>query len=564
LRQCLRYQSSSLHVGHPRNIFTLLQTGNIGSIEENNLDQVSAEEIQELLEMEKRDVVRDEQFRTKPWQVMLEPSARALWRTSDQKLPLIWTKMRSEILAESDYTTRQLKRSFNKILETQKFLAQQRDRERNPQKKKFKRKADTLSQKNEIIKKAATTSVLYEPEYTLASLRHRLLPNYAIAKRVLLETQALLPHFYPKRILDFGIGVGSSSAAAMDVFTELEWIHGIDSSRSMRECASLVLDGKGPRVTTDSILSSKSVRGNFDVVLFTFTATELSHVAATLAAAALLWEKLSPNGVFIMIEPGTPDGFNNIGSVRSMLLDCCPPDEEDEDGFIGLQDQCHIIAPCTHNGNCPMNKNQRMIHTLNDNDESVNEVNEGKKYFSDTKGTRGMAETDAFNTSFCSFVHNIPNLSNSHRGDKLSYLVAQKRYGNIDSNLSHSSNLIELLAETYRSSHDRDKTNHKTLLKNAEEVKLKFEQSEQEDSLGLSILIGDKNRRSFGRIMRAPIKKKGHVIVDYCASGSEGKGKIVRHCIGKVSSGKIAPGHYLAARKARWGGFWPDIIDKIH
>ena len=67
------------------------------------------------------------------------------------------------------------------------------------------------------------------------------------------------------------------------------------------------------------------VTGTFDLALMTYTATELPHVSSTLAASAILWQKLANNGVLIIIEPGTPDGFNTIRAVRNMLLDCCPP-----------------------------------------------------------------------------------------------------------------------------------------------------------------------------------------------------------------------------------------------
>ena len=77
-----------------------------------------------------------------------------------------------------------------------------------------------------------------------------------------------------------------------------------------------------------------------------YTLNEMLHTASALTLAAMQWEKLANGGVLVIIEPGTPDGFNTIRSIREMLLDCCPIIEDDEDGH----DQCHIIAPCTHNG----------------------------------------------------------------------------------------------------------------------------------------------------------------------------------------------------------------------
>ena len=112
----------------------------------------------------------------------------------------------------------------------------------------------------------------YSAEQTLTNLRYRFGPNYSIVKRVLSEVQSLLggdkspqvgsssskhAPFRPKRVLDFGCGVGSSSAAALDVFgvcrdestgattsnstSGIEWIHSIDASKSMRDATERVL-----------------------------------------------------------------------------------------------------------------------------------------------------------------------------------------------------------------------------------------------------------------------------------------------------------------------------------
>lgn len=545
------------------------------------------------------------------WQVLLGPAARAAWRASDQKPPVHWYDKRQDILQRSEQSSKTLKRNYQKVMESQKALQERRERERRKEKLQRYRsvRPDSLAEKHATSghrrESSSATAIYYKRDFTFATLQHRLLPNLELVKRVLKETQALLPDFKPKRIIDFGIGVGSSSAAAIDIFGDIEWVHGIDASKSMRDCAQHVLANTGPRITTDASLATKSAHGNFDLALFVFTATDLPNIPATMAAAAVLWEKLSPNGVFVMVEPGTPDGFSNIRSVRTMLLDCCPPekvtrdddddvdvyDKDDDDDYDDdnvLLDQCHIIAPCTHNGVCPMERHRRQVWpgkpTGSDTDDtsdttvegaSVDDIDEAEYTAEDHDDRFGrIAETDAFDSSFCSFVHTIPGTSNL-KGDKLSYLVAQKRHpsfertgtttnNNNNNNTARFPNLTELLAETYRSSNDRDPINHEIMLYEANQIKIKFEALEDEDPLGLSILVGDTNRQSFGRIVRAPLKRKGHVLVDYCAKGEDGNGRIVRHRLGKAGTAKIAPGQYAAARKARWGGLWPHIIDKIN
>ena len=564
-----------------RTFFSISKPKSLGSTGDTNLDELTLEEVTKLAEMDEEELERLQEMEESgggggssqhAWRVLLEPAARAAWRTSEQTPPIHWSERRHTIVEGSEFTSKQLKRSHKKILESQKALQERRERERRREKLSRKGRPDSLAGKHDNARDATASSVYYKPDFTLATLQHRLLPNVAIIKRVLEETQALLPDFKPKRVIDFGIGVGSASAAAIDIFPEIEWIHGIDPSKSMRECAERVLENRGQRITTDPSLSTKSVKGTFDLVLFAFTATDLPHIAATMAAAAVLWEKLNPNGVFVMIEPGTPDGFSNIRSVRSMLLDCCPPevDGDDDDGDEVVLDQCHVIAPCTHNGACPMERHRRKIwpDKREGSDEEVDEaddIEEAELVEDEDERFGAISETDAFESSFCSFVHNIPGADNKAKGDKLSYFVAQKRYPTTEP-ISQPlfPNLADLLAETYRSSNDRNPVNHEIMLYEADQAKEKFEDMENDDPLGLAILVGDRNRQSFGRIVRAPLKRKGHVMVDYCAVGADGNGSIVRHRLGKLGSAKIAPGQYAAARKARWGGLWPHIIDKIH
>ncbi|KAL9180922.1 hypothetical protein ACHAXT_009727 [Thalassiosira profunda] len=334
----------------------------------------------------------------------------------------------------------------------------------------------------------------YGPEQALTNMKYRLGPNYSIVRRVLQEVQSLLggkppegsgrESFRPKRVLDFGSGVGSSAAAALEVFgvrrgapggissangepsTGIDWIHSIDASQPMREAtekhqtqpednefaeelaeyervmkqlrgdadqrrlerqrkkqkkwahswekrtdhrtrltfgesiadASSFYSDQVERIDRPPLpwqqqldeqrrraiekkAQAHSPKGSFDLVLCAYTLAELPNVHSSLAAAALLWEKLAPNGVMVFVEPGTPDGFSMLRSVRSMLLESCPPPElkatkraamerareesSEDDGEEGVSadadiwpEECHVIAPCTHNGTCPMIRHQ--------------------------------------------------------------------------------------------------------------------------------------------------------------------------------------------------------------
>jgi ribosomal protein RSM22 (predicted rRNA methylase) len=527
----------------------------------------------------------DADFSSQPWKTLLDAPSRAAWRVTDTSHPRALQESFDDILKKGNRTSKQLKRAHRKVLEIHKTLEDFRERERRRlvNGKYYRGKHET--------EEGSIQPVYYGYDETLGTLKHRMFPNFAITKRVLEECQSLVD-MKPTRVVDFGIGCGSASAAALDLFREsIEWIHGIDPALPMRECSQRLLEGiterdehsRVPRVTFSTALSSNAAtdEGSFDLALFAYSATDLPDVASTLAAAAMLFEKLKADGIFVMIEPGTPDGFNSIRAVRNMLLDCCPPDDPD----FEWEERCHIIAPCTHNGPCPMVRHKqefikkpKLAYDLPQEQDtsgeiSANDWTEGS--VDDRVGrAQSMEELDhmempingrnstvfgAFNSSFCSFVQTVPG-SDSRKGEKFSYLVAQKRiYGRgdkVESSFGEEDDISRLLAMAQSAAARQDARAADQVFEYVQNLESRYLQSE-EDDLGLELLKGDLKRSSMGRIVRAPIKKKGHVYIDYCAS----PGRIIRSRVAK-SSANVAPGVWNAARKSRWGGFWPDTMDR--
>lgn len=533
------------------------------------LEELSADDFDYFIGADAEEDENNEGLSSNPWKTLLLSPARAAWRVTDPNLPSNLAASYETTLDQGGRTMKQLKRAHRKVSSIQNDLAEFREKERRLLVNgKHYRPTDSRDD-------SSTRPVYYGHDETLAALKHRLVPNYAITKRILEECQSLLGrnNWEPKRVLDFGIGCGSSSLAVLNQFESVEWVHGIDPSQAMRDCSKSMIEGMTqdrdvpPRVTFSANLStdSASSAGNvasFDLAMCTYTATDLPDIMSTLAAAAIMFEKLKPGGVFIMIEPGTPDGFNSIRSVRNMLLDCCPPDDPD----FEWDERCHIIAPCTHNGECPMERHKKFFvkrgklgHDLPQNlEESSFEGNISNdlqlEQDRDNYSTDSLSsETDAFNSSFCSFVQTLPN---SLSGEKFSYLVAQKRVFGARNALADpfkDDKLVELLSKAHDAAASEDEEAALKIFDDACLLESKYIQSE-EDDLGLELLCSDEKRESMGRIIRAPIKKKGHIYIDYCAS----PGRIVRSRVTKATDNNSAPGIYSAARKSRWGGLWPD------
>lgn len=469
-----------------------------------------------------------------PWKVLLELPARAAWRASSSRLPNALGASKQYMLQHAKISNKQRQKIHETVIAAHRKLAARRDRER-------KRVLKNMGyEQSEQKKDAAVQPVLYGPEEAMAFLQYRFHPQYAVVTRVLEETRSLLgaDAFNPRRVIDFGIGCGSASAAALEVWESVDWIHGIDSSLTMREVSRMLFDEmlkqddsvKVPRVTLSAHLPAESAsEATFDLALFTYTATELPHSVSALAAAALLWEKLCPDGLFVMVEPGTPDGFSSIRTVRNMLLDAVSSRTDEV---------CQVIAPCTHNGKCPVERFQGSL-------------SKGlKQQGSETGDQTGGEESSTLQLGFCSFVQTMASVGGLVSSEKFSYLVMQKQAPDRDSSSKSrldGTGLVDLLKQ-----HGRATSDDELLATYKQSAALAAHYSSFEDDLGLDFLQTSRDRRSFGRIVRSPMKKKGHVLIDMCV----GPGRIVRQQVTKSMS-KRAPGLYSAARKSRWGGFWP-------
>lgn len=579
--------------------------------------------------------------REEPWKKLLGVPARAAWRVAPAPSPIQPSiKHVFETAATKRMKTRkQLKQIFRTVLQQHQKLADRRERERL---RWINRRPYTAPERQAD---QGLLPVAYGPAECLSYVYFRAVPQYAVVRRILRECRSLLQHdtsFRPQRVLDFGAGCGTASAAALHVFGDsVEWVHGIDCSHTMRQTAQLLLEhviaennkqqedeqNQEVQESPNSTINTPIVRttfaahlseqgaaathNTFDLALLSYTASEFTHNAATVAAAAALFEKLRPGGLLVMVEPGTPDGFNSIRTVRNMLLDCCPPNAVDAaDG----DDECHIVAPCTHHGRCPMERlhYHKHLHAPRPTHQDVavatttttTTPDDNGKATATAETTVSTADADSdddeededvgaydyddddgiMSKGFCSFVQTMPS-SHNGTGEKFSYLVAQKRItgerqqqqrhdddggGGGDNNNSSEQphhrfddiNLRDLLEHTGAAVFQVEGEWHEppeVLHQRAVELERQFlENNDHDDDLGLDFVQGDQNRHSFGRIVHAPLKKKGHVLMDTCIGPH---GKIVRHKVNKALS-KAFPGIYSAARKSRWGGYWP-IVEEL-
>jgi ribosomal protein RSM22 (predicted rRNA methylase) len=164
----------------------------------------------------------------------------------------------------------------------------------------------------------------------LAYLVSRLPATYAVAAAVLDQVRGAAPDFTPRSLLDAGGGPGTASWAARGLWPALEATLTDANPHFLKAAMTLAPDLETlPRDLVRDALPSA------DLVIASFVLAEIAP-----AAQAPLIAKLyaAATDTLILIEPGTPAGFERIRAARAALI---------EQG-------ARILGPCTHANACPM------------------------------------------------------------------------------------------------------------------------------------------------------------------------------------------------------------------
>jgi ribosomal protein RSM22 (predicted rRNA methylase) len=163
----------------------------------------------------------------------------------------------------------------------------------------------------------------------LAYLVARLPATYAVAAAVLDRVRQAAPDFTPSSLLDVGAGPGTATWAARATWPGLAHATLTDSNARFLDLARTL-------VPEAQFLAHNLIRDPLpaaDLVVASFVIAEIaepSSVVAKLYAVA--------SDVLILIEPGTPAGFERIRDARAQLIG----------------QGAYVLAPCTHANACPM------------------------------------------------------------------------------------------------------------------------------------------------------------------------------------------------------------------
>jgi ribosomal protein RSM22 (predicted rRNA methylase) len=204
--------------------------------------------------------------------------------------------------------------------------------------------------RNDLAQRAARTSrayrsgggsagVIREPADALAYALVRLPATYAACASVLAEARRMAPAFRPARLLDAGCGPGAASWAAVETWPEIAHATWLDASAPFLGLAGrLGRHGAPPLRSAEVVaadLAAHRAWPEADLVMATYALAELAPEARA-AAVPALW--MACRGMLVLVEPGTPAGFERILAARQSLI----------------AKGADVLAPCPHAGSCPL------------------------------------------------------------------------------------------------------------------------------------------------------------------------------------------------------------------
>jgi ribosomal protein RSM22 (predicted rRNA methylase) len=158
--------------------------------------------------------------------------------------------------------------------------------------------------------------------------------TYAACAAAFEEAARIAPDFAPTSLLDAGCGPGTGSWAAREAWSSLQKITWFDASPPFLALAQRLAEGE---------LTAEPQRGDLtvadfpkaDLVLASYALAEITPAAQAKVVEGL-WAVAE--GMLVLVEPGTPAGFERLRAARSALI------------AAGAT----IAAPCPHEAPCPI------------------------------------------------------------------------------------------------------------------------------------------------------------------------------------------------------------------
>jgi ribosomal protein RSM22 (predicted rRNA methylase) len=175
-------------------------------------------------------------------------------------------------------------------------------------------------------------------EARVAYLAMRMPATYAAISAALVELEQAVDTQTITSCLDAGAGPGTASLAASELLPALSSISQLERDQGWSQIGSQLSQSITTKIVREiGDLRTASVTPH-DIVIAAYALNELP-AAERDAATKRIWT--AAKRALVIVEPGTPDGFEIIRRARE----------------LGLEHGAHAAAPCTHDAPCPMTRN---------------------------------------------------------------------------------------------------------------------------------------------------------------------------------------------------------------
>lgn len=200
---------------------------------------------------------------------------------------------------------------------------------------------------SDAYRAGGTSGIIRTDLDALAYAVVRMPATYAAVRAALTHTVEIIPSFAPQSLLDVGSGPGTASWAGVDAWPSLEQVALLDSNPHLLALAQHFQQSVSMPVRLSAqpgnVANALKDAQKADVVMASYVLAEIASGAVN-DVLDKLWRLA--NGLLVIVEPGTMNGFNRILDCRDALL------------AAGAR----IIAPCSHEGLCPLAADERWCH----------------------------------------------------------------------------------------------------------------------------------------------------------------------------------------------------------
>ncbi|XP_031555967.1 methyltransferase-like protein 17, mitochondrial [Actinia tenebrosa] len=228
--------------------------------------------------------------------------------------------------------------------------------------------------------------IRYDVRESTAFGASRIPASYGATLRVIHEISRREPDYKPETLMDFGSGTGTVLWAAHEKWGDsIKEYQCIDVSEPMNTLSEFLLRGGEsykkplhiPHVYYKRFLPVSN-KVTYDVVIASYTLSEIPHLAMRREAIKSLWAKT--NDFLVLIEYGNNEGFELLLQARQMIeKDQNIVNENRNDGTEtesskqgqetpfedDIIDEGFVFAPCPHDQHCPRADIETRDHPCN-------------------------------------------------------------------------------------------------------------------------------------------------------------------------------------------------------